>query len=141
MESEEIREKGNIIAYEKQTTIQDDSTLSQEMVEKIKNELEIQRLALNDTCRMIQHTQDGVDQLLYRTEATRKLIIGINDRYSHYEKYQSINTMLKKLKYTLKTTTKKVEEIQEELIISNREEAAAVHPTSSKKRNFQEIPL
>ena len=34
LESEEIREKGNIIAHEKQTTMQDDSTLSQDRVEK-----------------------------------------------------------------------------------------------------------
>ena len=107
LESEEIREKGNIIAYEKQPTMQDDSTLSQDRIEKIKNELEIQRLALNDTCRMIQHTQDGVDQLLYRTEAARKLIIGINDRYLHYKKDQSISTMFKKLEYAMKITTKK----------------------------------
>ena len=93
--------------------MQDDSRLSQKRVEKIKNELEIQRLALNYSCRIIQHTQDGVDQLLYRTVAARKLIIEINDRYSHYKKDQNISTMLKKLKYAIKTTIKKVEVIQE----------------------------
>ena len=90
MESEEIREKGNIIAYEKQTTMQDESTLSQERVEKIKNELVIRRLALNYTCRMIHYTQDGVYQLLYKTEASRKFIIGINDRYLHYKNIRSL---------------------------------------------------
>ena len=71
-------------------------THSQDRVEKIRNGLEIRRLALNDTCRMIQHTKYGGNQLLDRTEAARKLIIGINDRYLHYKKDQSISTILKK---------------------------------------------
>ena len=53
LEYEDIREKGNIIAHEKQALMQDDSTLSQEWVEKIRNELEIWKLMLNDTCSMV----------------------------------------------------------------------------------------
>ena len=48
--------------------------------------------------------------------------------------------MLKKLKNSIKTTTKKFGEIQEKILISEGEEAATVNPASSKKRNFQEIP-
>ena len=61
--------------------MQDNDTLLQDRVKKIKNELENQRHPLNCTCRMIQPTQDGVDQLLCKEKAARKLILGINDRY------------------------------------------------------------
>ena len=71
LELDEIRKKGNIIAYEKKARVPDNDTLSQERVDKFKVELESRRIPLNDTCKMVQPTQDGIDQLRYRTEATK----------------------------------------------------------------------
>ena len=48
--------------------------------------------------------------------------------------------MFKKLKYAIKTTTKKVEEMQEESLSSKEDEANTTNRDISKKRNFQEIP-
>ena len=44
-EAEEIPEKGNIITYKKQTTVQDNNTLSAEHVERVNEELENQKLS------------------------------------------------------------------------------------------------
>ena len=74
---------------------------------------------------MVQPTQDGVDQLLCKAEAARKLISGINDRYSHYKKDKGIGTMLKKLEYAIKTKSKKVEEMKEELLSKKEDDTEA----------------
>ena len=78
--------KGNIIAYEKKARMQDDNKLSQDRVDKFRNELEAHRITLKDTYKMVQPTQESIDQLCYRTEAARKVISGIDYRYSHYKK-------------------------------------------------------
>ena len=53
--------------------MQDDSTLSPEQLERINDELENQKVLLNDTCKMVQHTQYGVEQLLFQIEAAKNL--------------------------------------------------------------------
>ena len=65
VESDEIRARGNIIAFEKQATSQGPNTLSEEQMERLKDELQNQKTLLNDTCRMTHYTQEGVKQLLY----------------------------------------------------------------------------
>ena len=70
---------------------------------------------LNDTCRMTHYTQEGVEQLLFQIESARKLIIDINDRYSQYNKNGNISMSLQKLEYAIKTITKKVHVIQEQI--------------------------
>ena len=116
----------------------DDDTLYQNKVEEIRNKLE--KLALDDTYRMIQPTKDGVDKLLSKAEAARKLISEINNQFSHYKKSQSISMMLKKLEYTIKTATRKVEEIQEELLIKRENDTEATSTESSIEINLQEMP-
>ena len=50
-------------------------------MERLKSELQNQRMLLNDTCRMANITQEGIDYLHKQMEAVNKLIIDINDRY------------------------------------------------------------
>ena len=72
LELDDIRKRDNIIAYEKKARVSNDDTISQERVDKFKDELESRRITLNDTCKMVQPTQDGIDQLCYKTEAIKK---------------------------------------------------------------------
>ena len=65
IEAEEIKDQGNIIAYEKQSTKQGPNILSKEQMNNLKDELEKQNTLLNDTCRMTHYNQEGVKQLLY----------------------------------------------------------------------------
>ena len=44
----------------------------------------------------------------------------MNDKYSHYKKDKTIDTMLKKLKYAIKTASKNIEEMEED-IMSNKD--------------------
>ena len=62
LERDDIRKKRNIIDYEKKARIQDDNTLSQDRVDKFRDELEICRITSNGTCKMAQPTQDGLDK-------------------------------------------------------------------------------
>ena len=55
IQAEEIRDGGNIIAYEKQATSQGPNTLSEEQMERLNDELENQKTVLNDTCRMTHY--------------------------------------------------------------------------------------
>ena len=61
----------------------------------------------------------------------------MNDKYSHYKKDKTINTMLKKLEYAIKTATKRIEEMKEDMMDDDIE---AKIPGSSRRRNFQDIP-
>ena len=140
LELDDIRKKGNIIAYEKKARVPEDDTLSQGRVDKFKDELESRRITLNDTCKMVQPTQDGISLLRYRTEATKNFISVMNDKYSHYTKDKTINTMQKKLEYTIKTATKRIEEMKENMISNKDDDIEAKIPDSSRRRNFQEIP-
>ena len=56
LELKAIRNEGNIIAYEKKAKVLDSGTLSEERVGKFKDEIENRRLALNDTCKIVQPT-------------------------------------------------------------------------------------
>ena len=49
IEAEEIRDGGNIIAYEKQATKQGPNILSEEQMENLNDELEKRKTLLNDT--------------------------------------------------------------------------------------------
>ena len=64
----------------------------------------------------------------------------MNDKYSHYTKDKTINTMLKKLEYTIKTATKRIEEMKENMMSNKDDNIEAKIPDSSRRRNFQEIP-
>ena len=50
LEFDAIRKKGNIIAYEKKPRVPDNNTLSQERVNKFKDEIESHKITLNDIC-------------------------------------------------------------------------------------------
>ena len=43
-----------------------DDTLSQDRVDKFKDEIESHRVTLNDPCKAVQPTQDGINQLSYK---------------------------------------------------------------------------
>ena len=64
----------------------------------------------------------------------------MNDKYSHYTKDKTINTMLKKLEYTIKTATKRIEEMEENIMSNKDDDIEVTIPDSSRKRKFQEIP-
>ena len=65
IEAEEIKEQGNIIAYEKQSRKKAPNILSDEQIDNINDELEKPKTQLNKTCRMANYNQEGVKQLLY----------------------------------------------------------------------------
>ena len=62
LELDDIRKRGNIIAYEKKARIPDDDTLPQDRVNKFEDEVESRRITINDTCKTVQPTQDGIHQ-------------------------------------------------------------------------------
>ena len=80
-ESAEIAKQGNIIAFEKQAANKEASTLTEVQKERLRSELQDQRMLLNDSCKMVNHTQDGINYLLKLMEAAKKPIMDINDRY------------------------------------------------------------
>ena len=137
LELDAIRIKGDIIAYEKKARVPDNDTLSQERVDKLNDELESCKLTLIDTFKMVQPTQNSLSLLCDRTEATKFFVSVMNDKYSHYTKDKTINTMLKKLEYAIKTATKRIEEMKEDMM---NDDIEAKIPGSSRKRNFQDIP-
>ena len=80
-------------------------------MERLKSELQNRRMLLNDTCRMVNNTQEGIDYLHKRMEAAKKLIMDINDRYPQCREDQSLNISIKKLEYSIKLTLRKAKEI------------------------------
>ena len=62
---------------------------------------------------MAQPTQKVIGQLQYRTENARDFISDMHDKYSHYKKDKAINTMLKKLEYTMKLSKRNIKEIED----------------------------
>ena len=77
-----IKKEGNIIAYEKKAKVPDNGTLSQERVDKFKDKLEIHRITLNDTCKMVQPTLTSISLLCDGTEATKFFVSVMNDKYA-----------------------------------------------------------
>ena len=70
----------------------------------------------------------------------KKILIGINERYSQYKKNKKITMSPQKLEYAIKTTTKKVNEIQEQIKAnSGRKETPLATIVQSKNRCFQDI--
>ena len=65
---------------------------------------------------MVQPTPTSISLLCDRTEATKNFISVMNNKYSHYAKDKTINTMLKKLEYAIKTATKRIEEMKDDMI-------------------------
>ena len=90
IEAEEIKDHGNIIAYGKQAKKKAPNRLSEEQVDNLSIELENRRTQLNDTCRTAHYSQEGVDQLLFRMESAKKLLLGINERYPEYQNSQKL---------------------------------------------------
>ena len=89
-------------------------------------------------------------------ESAKKLLIGINERYPECRKNQNLSVSIKKLDYAIKTTLKKVQEIQEHIDTNKgRQEAlgggaagkvanesvlrtnAVTETAGNRKRNFQ----
>ena len=111
-------------------------------------ELENQRTKLNDTCRTAHYSQEGIDQLLFRIESAKKLLLGIEGRYSEYKKSPKLINPIKKLNYAIKTTLKKVQDIREHMS-ANRNQEGYREETSGpetqdaaetkRKRKFSEI--
>ena len=109
-------------------------------------ELANRRTKLNDTCRIAHYSKEGIDQLLFRVEAAKKLLLGIEERYSEYK--PRLITPIKKLNYAIKTTLKKVQEIREHMS-TNRSKEGYREETSvpetqdttetNRKRKFSEI--
>ena len=86
LELKAIRNEGNIIAYEKKAKVPDNGTLSEERVNKFKDEIENRRITLNDTCKMVQPTPTSISLLCDRTDAAKHFVSVMNDKYSHYTK-------------------------------------------------------
>ena len=84
-------------------------------MDNLSDELENQKTQLNDTYRIFHYNQEGVEQLLYQMESAKKLLIGINDRYLECRNNQKLAVPIKKLDYAIKTTLKKIQEIQEHI--------------------------
>ena len=55
-----MKEQGNIIAYEKQSAKKGPNILSEEHMDNLNDELEKQKMQLNDTCRMAHYNQEVV---------------------------------------------------------------------------------
>ena len=53
LEIDAIKKEGNITAYEKKAKVPENGTLSQERVNKFKDERDNHRNILNDTCKMV----------------------------------------------------------------------------------------
>ena len=84
-ESAEIEKQGNIISFEKQAANKDNeaSELSKEQKDSLMSELLTQKMLLDDSCGMVNHTQDGIDYLQNMTESAKKLLMDINTRLPH----------------------------------------------------------
>ena len=65
----------------------------------------------------------------------------MTDKHSHYTKDKTINTMLKKLEYAIKTATKRIEEMKENMMSNKDDDIEAKIPDSSRRIDFKEIPL
>ena len=120
--------------------------LAEEQVKNLNMELANWQTKLNDTCRIAHYSQEGINQLLFRVESAKKLLLGIEGRYSEY-KPRLINP-IKKLNYAIKTTLKKVQEIREHISNSRskegyREETSGPETQdtteTNRKRKFSEI--
>ena len=114
-ESGKITKWGNIIAFKKQATNKEVNTLTEEQMERLKSELQDRRVLLNDSCKMVNHTQEGIDYLLKLMEAAKKLIMDINDRYAQCREDWSLNVSIQKLEYSIKLTLRKVKEIRDHI--------------------------
>ena len=104
---------GNIIAFEKQAANKNKEAnkLTEVQKERLMSELQDWRMLLNDSCKMVSHTQDGIDYLLKLTEAAKKLIMVIYTRYARCREDWSLNISIQKLEYFIKLTLRKVKEI------------------------------
>ena len=62
---------------------------------------------------MVLPTQGGLDQLKYRTKAAKEFVSEIEDTHPQYKEDQTIDTMLRKLKYAIQVASKKINELGE----------------------------
>ena len=78
-EADEIKADRNIIAYEKQAKRKVSTKLTEDQVNNSSIELEKWRTQLSNTC-----SQEGVDHLVFRTEAAKNQLFRINKRFPEY---------------------------------------------------------
>ena len=81
-ESTKISKRGKILSFEKRAANKDNeaSELSKEQKDLLMSELLNQKMLLDDSCGMVNHTQDGIYYLLKMTESANKLFMDMNTR-------------------------------------------------------------
>ena len=81
-------------------------------------------------------------------ESAKKLLLGINERYPEYQKSPKLTNPIKKLHYAIKTTLKKVQDIQEHMNADGNQEVHREGTSgpgtqgtaeTKRKRKFSEI--
>ena len=112
LELVDISSSGDILEHAKESTTQTKKTQSLRKYKELRNNLEIHRFTLIGNSRMVLPTQGGLDQLKYRTKAAREFVLEINDTQPQYKKYQTIDTMVRKLEYAIQVASKTIKELE-----------------------------
>ena len=89
-----------------------EQTLTDNQINEIRDDMEKTRAKLSDNCRTVCHTQKGVDKHALQTENARKLLSSINEKFPHYRNRTRLAKLIKRLKYAIKITLKKIQTIQ-----------------------------
>ena len=131
LDHENIRKEGNIMDYERKAKVP--SALHQKRVNNLRNKLEDHQNLLRNTCNTAQPTQDSITQLYDRIGNAKKFISDYHNKYPHYWEEKILDTMLNKLKYTLKIATSKLEELE------NLDDKIQSNITSRFKQHFQKL--
>ena len=77
--------------------------------------------------------------MLFQTESVKKLLFGINERFLEYQNNLRHADPIKKLHYAIKTTLKKVQDIQEH--INADEDSEAYETVGPRTQGTSETPM
>ena len=119
----DIRNRGNIIAYERTGQTPNIKILSQEASESLRRDLEKLKDDLSTVYMTAQPMCDDINHLHYKLKAAEKLTEVVHDKYTSCLKDRLIGREFQKLQYTIKLANSKAKGLEQEMLNEKRRES------------------
>ena len=107
----DIRNRGNIIAYEKTRQTTNIEIISQETSESLRRDIEKLKDDLSVVYMAAQPMRDDITHLHYKLNAAEKLTEVVHDKYTSCLEDRLIRREVQNLQYTIKLANSKAKEL------------------------------
>ena len=121
LELMDIRNKGNIIAYERTGQTPNIEIISQETKESLRRDVEKLKDDLSSVYMTAQPMRDDINHLHYKINAAEKLTGVVNNKYISCLKDRLIRKEVQNLQYTIKLANSKAKELEQAMLDKEQE--------------------